>query len=101
MMDQTSHHLKRVVHHVGGSWNSNRQGDFTRPFKLERDRLVISGAPGIAPRTSEEVVDLGCSLGKTGCGPLVSLSARALPKFVTVCWPNIGTVRLALLRIGV
>jgi hypothetical protein len=46
----------RVVHHVDGSWNPNWHGDLSRPFVLEGDRLVISGAPGIDPRTGEEVV---------------------------------------------
>ena len=46
----------RVVHHVDGSWNPNWHGDLARPFKLEGDRLVISGAPGIDPRTGEKVV---------------------------------------------
>jgi hypothetical protein len=46
----------RVVHHVDGSWNPNWQGDLSRPFKLEGDRLVISGAPGIDPTTGEEVI---------------------------------------------
>jgi hypothetical protein len=53
-----SYHLEadRVVHHVDGSWNPNWQGYLSRPFKLEGDRLVISGAPGIDPATGEEVV---------------------------------------------
>ena len=46
----------RVVHHVDGSWNPNWHGDLSRPFTLEGDRLVISGAPGIDPTTGEEVV---------------------------------------------
>lgn len=46
----------RVIHHVDGSWNPNWHGDLTRPFRLEGDRLVISGAPGIDPETDEEVV---------------------------------------------
>jgi hypothetical protein len=46
----------RVVHHVDGSWNPNWHGDLSRPFTLEGDRLVISGAPGIDPATGEEVV---------------------------------------------
>ncbi|MEM8728527.1 MAG: lipocalin-like domain-containing protein [Pseudomonadota bacterium] len=46
----------RVVHHVDGSWNPNWQGDLSRPFTLEGDRLVISGAPGLDPATGEEVV---------------------------------------------
>ncbi len=46
----------RVVHHVDGSWNPNWHGDLSRPFVLEGDRLVIRGAPGIDPKTGEEVV---------------------------------------------
>lgn len=46
----------RVVHHVDGSWNPNWHGDLSRPFVLEGDRLVISGAPGIDPQTGEEVI---------------------------------------------
>ncbi len=46
----------RVVHHVEGAWNPAWQGDLSRPFVLEGDRLVISGAPGIDPKTGEEVV---------------------------------------------
>lgn len=46
----------RVVHHVDGSWNPNWHGDLSRPYVLEGDRLVISGAPGIDPKTGEEVV---------------------------------------------
>lgn len=46
----------RVIHHVDGSWNPNWHGDLSRPFVLEGDRLVISGAPGIDPKTGEEVV---------------------------------------------
>ena len=46
----------RVVHHVDGSWNPNWQGVLSRPYTLEGDRLVISGAPGIDPTTGEEVV---------------------------------------------
>lgn len=46
----------RVIHHVDGAWNPNWRGDLSRPFTLERDKLVISGAPGIDPKTGEEVV---------------------------------------------
>ncbi|WP_108861449.1 lipocalin-like domain-containing protein [Ruegeria sp. Alg231-54] len=46
----------RVIHHVDGSWNPKWAGDVSRPFKFRVDRLVISGAPGIDPRTGEEVV---------------------------------------------
>jgi Lipocalin-like domain len=46
----------RVVHHVDGSWNPNWHGMLSRPFTLEGNRLVISGAPGTDPKTGEEVV---------------------------------------------
>lgn len=46
----------RVIHHVDGSWNPNWHGDLSRPFVLEGERLVISGAPGIDPKTGEEVI---------------------------------------------
>lgn len=45
-----------VIHHVDGAWNPKWRGDVVRPFTLEGDRLVISGAPGRDPRTSEEVI---------------------------------------------
>jgi hypothetical protein len=46
----------RVVHHVEAAWNPNWQVDLSRPFDLDGDRLVISGAPGIDPATGEEVI---------------------------------------------
>lgn len=46
----------RVVHEVDGSWNPNWRGALSRPFTLDGDRLVISGAPGIDPATGEEVI---------------------------------------------
>ena len=46
----------RVVHHIEGAWNPNWAGDVSRPFQLEGDRLIISGAPGIDPNTGEEVI---------------------------------------------
>ena len=46
----------RVVHQVDGSWNPNWRGALSRPFTLDGDRLVISGAPGIDPATGEEVI---------------------------------------------
>ena len=46
-----------VVHTVDGSWNPNwGKTPLVRPFKLEGDSLVISGAPGRDPITGEEVV---------------------------------------------
>ncbi len=46
----------RVVHEVDGSWNPKWGGALCRPFTLEGDRLVISGAPGKDPATGEEVI---------------------------------------------
>lgn len=46
----------RVVHHVEAAWNPNWQVDLSRPFTLDGDSLVISGAPGVDPDTGEEVV---------------------------------------------
>jgi hypothetical protein len=46
-----------VIHAVDGSWNPNwGRTPLVRPFKLEGDSLVISGAPGRDPITGEEVV---------------------------------------------
>jgi hypothetical protein len=46
-----------VVHTVDGSWNPAwGKTPLIRPFKLDGDRLVISGAPGWDPVTGEEVV---------------------------------------------
>ncbi|SPH24453.1 hypothetical protein DEA8626_03505 [Defluviimonas aquaemixtae] len=46
----------RVVHHVEAAWNPAWEIDLSRPFTLDGDRLVISGAPGTDPATGEEVV---------------------------------------------
>lgn len=46
----------RVVHHVEAAWNPDWAVDLSRPFTLEGDSLVISGAPGIDPTTGEEVI---------------------------------------------
>ena len=46
----------KVIHHVEGAWNPKWGGDVTRPFTLDGNRLIISGAPGIDPRTGEDVV---------------------------------------------
>lgn len=46
----------KVIHHVDGAWNPKWAGEVIRPFTLEGDRLIISGAPGTDPRTGEEVV---------------------------------------------
>ncbi len=46
----------RVVHHVEAAWNPNWQVDLSRPFTLDGDTLVISGAPGVDPSTGEEVI---------------------------------------------
>ena len=46
-----------VIHHVDGSWNPAwGKSPLIRPFQLEGDGLVISGAPGRDPVTGEEVV---------------------------------------------
>lgn len=46
----------KVIHHVEAAWNPNWEIDLTRPFSLDGDTLVISGAPGVDPSTGEEVV---------------------------------------------
>ncbi len=47
----------KVVHHVDASWNPAWGiSDLIRPYTLEGDTLVISGAPGKDPATDEEVV---------------------------------------------
>lgn len=46
----------RVVHHVDASWNPAwGVGDLIRPFSIDGDRLVITGAPGTDPVSGEEV----------------------------------------------
>ncbi len=46
----------RVVHHVDASWNPAwGVTDLIRPFSIDGDKLVISGAPGVDPTTGEEV----------------------------------------------
>lgn len=46
----------KVVHHVDAAWNPAWQIDLVRPYTLNRDKLVISGAPGNDPLTGEEVI---------------------------------------------
>lgn len=46
----------RVIHHVDATWNPAWGPDLVRPFTLEGDRLVISGAPGEDPATGEAVL---------------------------------------------
>jgi hypothetical protein len=47
----------RVIHHVDAAWNPAWDvSDLIRPYTLEGDTLVISGAPGEDPITGEEVV---------------------------------------------
>src|SRR3712207_3144604 len=46
----------RVVHHVDAAWNPAWVGDLIRPYTLDGDTLVISGAPSKDPRTGEEVI---------------------------------------------
>lgn len=46
-----------VIHVVDGSWNPSwGREPLIRPFKLDGDSLVISGAPGRDPISGEEVV---------------------------------------------
>jgi hypothetical protein len=46
-----------VTHQVDGSWNPAwGKSPLIRPFQLDGDSLVISGAPGKDPVTGEEVV---------------------------------------------
>jgi hypothetical protein len=46
-----------VVHHVDASWNPAwGVTDLIRPYSLEGNTLVISGAPGVDPTTGEEVI---------------------------------------------
>lgn len=47
----------RVVHHVDASWNPAwGVSDLIRPFSIDGNKLVISGAPGVDPATGEQVV---------------------------------------------
>lgn len=46
----------RVVHHVDAAWNPAWLGDLIRPFTLDGDSLVISGAPSKDPATGEDVI---------------------------------------------
>lgn len=46
----------QVTHHVEAAWNPDWQVDLSRPFQLDGDRLIISGAPGVDPNTGEEVI---------------------------------------------
>ncbi|WP_424814226.1 lipocalin-like domain-containing protein [Roseococcus sp. YIM B11640] len=47
----------RVIHMVDASWNPAwGVTELIRPFTLEGDKLVISGAPGTDPKTGDEVV---------------------------------------------
>jgi len=46
----------RVIHHVEAAWNPAWQVSLSRPFTLKGDHLHISGAPGVDPRTGEEVI---------------------------------------------
>lgn len=50
-------HDDKVVHHVDASWNPAWGiSDLIRPYTLEGNKLVISGAPGQDPVTGEEVI---------------------------------------------
>lgn len=46
----------RVIHHVDAAWNPAWEIDLVRPFTLDGDSLVISGAPGTDPATGEAVI---------------------------------------------
>lgn len=46
----------RVVHHVEKAWNPNWEIDLSRPFTVEGNSLLISGAPNVDPYTGEEVI---------------------------------------------
>ena len=47
----------RVIHHVDAAWNPAwGVTDLIRPYTLEGNTLVISGAPGNDPATGEEVI---------------------------------------------
>jgi hypothetical protein len=43
-----------VIHHVDATWNPAWAGDLVRPYVLDGDTLIFSGAPD--PPTGEEVV---------------------------------------------
>lgn len=46
----------RVIHHVDAAWNPAWLGDLIRPFTLDGNRLVISGAPSKDPATGDDVI---------------------------------------------
>jgi len=46
----------KCIHHVDAAWRPEWGPHLIRAFKLEGDRLVISGAPGKDPVSGEEVV---------------------------------------------
>lgn len=45
-----------VIHHVDGAWNPAWNGALIRPYRIEGERLFISGAPGKDPTTGEDVL---------------------------------------------
>ncbi len=48
---------EKVVHHVDASWNQAWTGtDQVRFYRLEGDKLTISGAPARDPYTGQEVI---------------------------------------------
>ena len=48
---------EKVVHHVDASWNQAWTGtDQVRFYKLQGDKLTISGAPAKDPYTGQEVI---------------------------------------------
>jgi hypothetical protein len=47
----------KVIHHVDAAWNPAwGVSDLVRPYALDGDTLVISGAPGKDPISGEEVI---------------------------------------------
>ena len=47
----------KVIHHVDAAWNPAWAGtDLIRPFSLDGNTLVISGAPSKDPATGEDVI---------------------------------------------
>jgi Lipocalin-like domain len=50
-------HDDRVIHHVDVAWNPAWVGtDQIRPYTLDGNRLVISGAPSKDPATGDDVI---------------------------------------------
>ena len=48
---------EKAVHHVDASWNQAWTGtDQVRFYKLDGDRLTITGAPAKDPRTGQDII---------------------------------------------